>query len=213
MTDDLSRAESSATIKAQAVFDYTNDPYEGMTLEDKAFPILADLGMIQVRGKIEMKPLPVEQGKTSTMDGNASFKHKDEQSLMMVEAGDNDDDVDDENASSGGDSSFRLQDADDGSSLDETSKKSPLLKKRTRVKNSVQSFLRQSRDEPIQFGSKKETTSPSAATGDDDESEGLPVYYQQPRSATEEAQLAAKYAAIPSLEERAHLILKDLQMI
>lgn len=141
--------------------------YGNMSLEDRAFAILNDLGMIEIHKPIDIALLPtISKEINDENDDNAKeATTTDEPTLADTTK-------------------------DDEESPSKPSKRERFLYKPIR---SIRSKICSHNDEKI----------PNKLLQD----------RHQPKSTQEESRLAAKYASIPSLEDRAYAILIDLGMI
>ncbi len=181
--------ESSSTSESSLPVD--GEKYKDMSLEDKAFAILSDLGMLQkdnlsvASPTIEQKVVDFEESMMDVLSSDQSYANLKEATmpdvdiLLESEA----DKCDDKLPADGVPGTT-------GQSLQE------------RVVRPIRSFLSQPRSEPL-FSRETEMT-PTDLILD---------VRKQPKSPEVEAQLASKYTQIEDLGDRAFTILKDLGMV
>lgn len=193
-TEDEATAVPTPTA-TEAVFKDEEDlaeKYRLMSLEDKAFAILSDLGMLEVRVPVSSKatyeeeeevvplviddpnPSPPDEGTTLDLEPPTEEAIADQQTDEADEVG------------------------NDRKSIKE------------RVMEPIRAFFSQPRTEPMfPSSTPKEVVTPSTAPDDIIILEAR----RQPKSPEEEAALAPKYGQIPDLCDRAYAILKDLGMV
>lgn len=214
------------------------EKYKDLSLEDKAFAILSDLGMI------EKRQVSSSSSASSTVAPSSFGSKKKETERLSATTSDRDDndatpstslsdtspnkitafettatDDDDDN----GVEELRSDNDNDEDGVDDNPKRGRKRKCiQKRVVEPIRSFLSQSRTEPM--------FPPSSASPDLDEAQTLVVSTsqlrpamelspairearRQPKSPEEESALAAQYAQIQDLGDRAYEILQDLGML